>query len=162
MNAQQVAAIALKLVAIWLLIELVLSLPSILLLLSSIEQYRQEAVPTGAYVAIVGAYFGIGVLAVFLIDKAATSVLERTRTDSEESASDEFQKVLFQLAGLYFIVDAIASLPRSLGFIAKVAEVSVPDLLWPVGLVFQLAIGSWLVGNSSFWLSLFHRLRGRA
>jgi hypothetical protein len=41
MNSQQATAITLRLMWIWLLIELVLNLPSTVLVLSSIEQYQQ-------------------------------------------------------------------------------------------------------------------------
>src|SRR5690606_11550815 len=162
MNSQQVTAIALRLISIWLLIQLVLNLPSLVLVFSSIEQYQQQEIPQGAYVGIIAAFLLIGFVAVFLINKAARSVLARAKTDSEKSLSKDSQKVLFQLAGLYFVVDAIVYLPRSLGFIPNATEISVSNVLWPVGLVFQLTIGLWLVSNSSFWLNLFQKLRGRA
>ncbi|WP_305967380.1 hypothetical protein [Marinobacter salsuginis] len=162
MNSQQVTAIALRLISIWLLIELILNLPSLVLVFSSLEQYQQPEIPLGAYVGIIGAFLLIGLFAVFLIHKAATSVLTQAKTGSENSLSNDSQKVLFQLAGLYFVVDAIVYLPRSLGFIPSATDISISSMLWPVGLVFQLAIGLWLLSNSSFWLNCFQKLRGRA
>ncbi len=55
MNSQQVTAIALRLISIWLLVELVLNLPSLVLVLSSVDQYQQQEIPWGAYVGIIGA-----------------------------------------------------------------------------------------------------------
>ncbi|WP_409525978.1 hypothetical protein [Nitrincola sp. MINF-07-Sa-05] len=162
MISQQVTAIALRLISIWLLIQLVLNLPSLVMLISSVEQYQQQDIPQGAYAGIIGSFLLIGVVVVFLINKAATSVLAQAKTDSEESLGHDSQRVLFQLAGLYFVVDAIVYLPRSLGFIPSATEITVSSMLWPVGLTFQLAIGLWLVSNSSFWLNLFRKLRGRA
>ncbi|MBN7770645.1 hypothetical protein KUV44_17580 [Marinobacter daepoensis] len=162
MNSQQVTAIALRVISIWLLIEVVLNLPSLFLAYSSIEQYQQKEMPLVAYIGLTGSFLLIGIVAVFLINKAAKSVLSRAQTDSESSLSNDSQKALFQLAGLYFVVDAIVYLPRSLGFIPNTAEISVSSLLWAVGLAFQLAVGLWLVTNSSFWLKLFQKLRGRA
>ncbi|MEO9589366.1 MULTISPECIES: hypothetical protein [Marinobacter] len=161
MNSQQVTAIALRLISIWLLIELVLNLPSLVMAFSSIEQYQQQEMPLVAYVGLIGSFLFIGFVAVFLINKAAKSVLSRAKTDEESSLSNDSQKSLFQLAGLYFVVDAIVYLPRSLGFIPSTTDISVSSLLWAVGLVFQLAIGLWLVSNSSFWLRFFQKLRGR-
>jgi len=161
MNSQQVTAIALRVISIWLLIEVVLNLPSLFLAYSSIEQYQQKEMPLVAYIGLIGSFLLIGIVAVFLINKAAKSVLSRAQTDSESSLSNDSQKALFQLAGLYFVVDAIVYLPRSLGFIPNTADISVSSLLWTVGLAFQLAVGLWLVTNSSFWLNLFQKLRGR-
>ncbi|MCK0105933.1 hypothetical protein [Marinobacter sp. S0848L] len=162
MNSQQVTAIALRIISIWLLIEVVLNLPSIFLAYSSIEQYQRKEMPLVAYIGLIGSFLLIGIVAVFLINKAAKSVLSRAQTDSESSLSSDSQKALFQLVGLYFVVDAIVYLPRSLGFIPNTADISVSSLLWAVGLAFQLAVGLWLVTNSSFWLKLFQKLRGRA
>jgi hypothetical protein len=162
MNSQQVTAIALRLISIWLLAQLILNLPSLILVFSSLEQYQQKEMPQGAYVGMIGTFLFIGLVAVYLINKAATSVLARAQTDSEDPLSSDIQKVLFQLAGLYFVVDAIVYLPRSLGFIPNATDISISSVLWPLGLVFQLAIGLWLVSSSTFWLKVFQKLRGRA
>jgi large-conductance mechanosensitive channel len=162
MITQQVTAIALRLFSIWLLIQLILNLPSFVMLFASVEQYQQQEIPMGAYVGLIGAFILVGLIAVFLINKAANSVLNSAKSDSEATLSSDSQKVLFQLAGLYFVVNALAYLPRSLSFIPNTIEISASSILWPAGLVFQLAIGLWLVSASTFWLNLFNKLRGRA
>jgi len=115
-----------------------------------------------AYVGIIGAFILVGLIAVFLINKTASSVLNSAKSESESTLSNDSQKVLFQLAGLYFVVNALAYLPRSLSFIPNTVEISSSSILWPAGLVFQLIIGLWLVSASTFWLNLFNKLRGRA
>jgi len=162
MITQQITAIALRLFSIWLLIQLILNLPSLLMVFASVEQYRQQKIPMGAYVSLVGVFILVGLIAVFLIYKAASSVLKSSKSESEATLSNGSQKVLFQLAGLYFVVNALAYLPRSLAFIPNTADISSTNILWPAGLVFQLVIGLWLVGSSAFWLNLFNKLRGRA
>ncbi len=162
MISQQVTAIALRLISIWLLIQLLLNLPSLVMLLSSIEQYKQQDIPKFSYAGIIGLFLLLGLVVAFLINKVAASVLAQAKTDSEESLGQDSQKVLLQLAGLYFVVDAIAYLPRSLGSIPSVTDATVSNILWPAGLIFQLAIGLWLASNSSFWLGLFRKLRGRS
>ncbi len=157
----QVTAIALRLLSIWLLIQLVLNLPSLIMLFSSIKQYQQQDIPPGVYAGVICSLLLIGLVIAFLINKAATSVLTRARTRSEESLSHDSQRFLFQLAGLYFVVDAVAHLPRSLGGIPHVTEITLSMMLWPAGLAFQLAVGLWLVSNSALWLNLFRKLRGR-
>jgi len=166
MITQQIAAITLRLFSIWLSIQLILNLPSIGVLFASVEKYRQQEIPAGVYISVVGGVFLAGLIAVFLINKAANSVLKRAKSGSEATLSSDSQKVLFQMAGLYFVVNALAYLPRSLAFILNAAEFSSASILWPAylgsaGLTFQLLIGLWLVGSSTFWFNLFLRLRGR-
>lgn len=132
------------------------------MLFASVEQYQQQEIPMGAYIIIAGGFILVGLIAVFLINKAANSVLNRAKSEFEATLSNDSQKVLFQLAGLYFVVNALAYLPRSLAFIPNTAEISVSSILWPAGLAFQLIVGLWLVGSSTFWLNLFSKLRGRA
>lgn len=161
MITQQVTAIALRLFSIWLLIQLILNLPSLMVLFASVKQYQQKEIPMEAYVILIGLFILIGLIAVFIINKAASSVLSRATSDSEATLSCDSQKVLFQLAGLYFVVNALAYLPRSLAFIPNSMEISSTSILWPAGLTFQLVVGLWLVSASTFWLNLFNKLRGR-
>ena len=158
MITQQIATIALRLLAIWFVIQIVLNL---IMVLSIPGQYQQQQIPLMAYIGIMGSFLVVGLVIAFLIDKASESVLARVKTDSALTLSDESQMVLFQLAGLYFIVTALVSLPRSLFFIPGSVEITATNMLWPAGLLFQLVVGFWLVANSVFWLDLFNKLRGR-
>ena len=161
MVTQQITAIALRLLSIWLLIHIVLSLPSIVVSLQHFESFYQNDAPTLMFYGVVIAFYALGLLAVFLIFKAATSVLARAKSDSALTLSEESQKVLFQLAGLYFVVNALAYLPRAFVPIISSANIPSTSLLGLVGLLLQLIIGLWLVGCSAFWLKLFQNLRGR-
>ena len=131
------------------------------MLFASIEQYQQQEIPIGAYIGIISAIVGVGLIAAYLINRAATSVLTRATSGSEATLSFDSQQVLFQLAGLYFVIDAVAYLPRSLSFIPGSIEISLASIFHPVGLILQLAAGIWLVSNSTYWVNLFTKLRGR-
>ena len=158
MITQQIAAIALRLLAIWFVIQIVLNL---FMVLSIPGQYQQQQIPLMAYIGIMGSFLVVGLIVAFLIDKASESVLAHAKTDSALTLSDQSQMVLFQVAGWYFIVTALASLPRSLFFIPRSVEITATNMLGPAGLLFQLVVGFWLVANSAFWLDLFNKLRGR-
>ena len=161
MVTQQVAAVALRLLAIWFLIQIVLNLSSVIMMLSIMGDYQQQQIPVVAYIGIMASFLVVGLVVAFLIDKASESVLARAKTDSALTLSDESQMVLFQLAGLYFIVTALASLPSSLSFIPESVEITATNVFWPAGLLFELVVGFWLVANSVFWLRLFNKLRSR-
>lgn len=161
MVTQQITAIALRLLSIWLLIHIVLSLPSIVLSLQSFELFYQQETPTWMFLGVVIAFYALGLLAVFLIFKSATSVLVHAKSDSALILSEDSQKVLFQLAGLYFVVNALAYLPRAFAPTLSSVDSSLTPLLGLAGLLLQLIIGLWLVSCSAFWLKLFQKLRGR-
>lgn len=74
--------------------------------------------------------------------------------------SHDTQRLLFQLAGLYFIVVGLARLPGALAFIPNVEQLSLSFWLTSTGPALQLAIGVWLVVSSARWAKLFQRLRG--
>jgi predicted metal-binding membrane protein len=94
MMTQQVTAIALRLFSIWLLIQIILNLPSLVILFASVGQYQQQEIPKVAYAALIGVIILIGLIAVFLINKAANSVLSRAASDSEATLSSDSQKLL--------------------------------------------------------------------
>ncbi|MCL4410679.1 MAG: hypothetical protein M1356_10310 [Gammaproteobacteria bacterium] len=161
MITQQITAIALRILSIWLLIHLLLSLPSVALMIPSFEMFHEQEAPRWMFFGIAGAFFVLGLVAVFIIFKLATSVLTRAKSDSALTLSDDSQKMLFQLAGLYFIVNALAYLPRTLVPISNIPDLSLAHFMTSAGLVLQLVIGLWLASRSSFWVGLFRRLRGR-
>jgi len=160
MVIRQITAIALRLLAIWLLIQLILNLSSLIVLFANVEDYQQHEMPLFAYVSLIISFLAVGLVAAYLINKSANSVLDHAESQPETSLSNDSQKVLFQLAGFYFVVDAVSYLPRSLAFIPKTEGLSLLNLLWPAGVALQLIIGLWLVGSSSFWVGVFHKLRG--
>ncbi|MCL4409457.1 MAG: hypothetical protein M1356_03910 [Gammaproteobacteria bacterium] len=161
MVTQQVTAIALRVLSIWLLIHLLLSLPSIALMVPSFEAFYGQDLPRWVFLGIGVAFVALGLIAVFLIFKSATSALARAKSDSALTLSDDSQKMLFQLAGLYFVVNALAYLPRSLVPVSNVPDLSFTHFMTPLGLVLQLVIGLWLASRSDFWIDLFRKLRGR-
>ncbi|MCC5879709.1 MAG: hypothetical protein JJU03_07435 [Idiomarina sp.] len=161
MVTQQITAIALRILSIWLLIHLLLSLPGMALTFPSFEIFHQQETPKWMLFGVSAALFALGLLAVFLLFKTSKSVLTHSKSDFPLALNEDSQKVLFQLAGLYFVVNALAYLPRSLAPISSAFELSMGDFLTPVGLLLQLLIGVWLASRSAFWLKLFQKLRGR-
>ena len=162
MIIQQISAIALRVFALWLLAQVALNLPTIILQTSAFANYTQQSIPFLFFISMISVISLIGLFAVFFINKAANSIITRATSTSETSLSESSQKLLFQLAGLYFSVDALAYLPRSLSFIADDLTVTLTNLLLPLGFVFQLVIGLCLIINPTYWSKLFERLRGNS
>lgn len=161
MTTKEVTAIALRLFSLWLLVQVVLNVPGIVMLLTTLEHYQGQTVPIFVYLMMTAGFVGIGLLAAYLIWIAAVSVLARS-PESENGTFDQVGQTFFlQLGGAYFVVNALAYLPRSLGFLQHSLDMSYVSLLSPLGHVFQLCIGLALLGKPSYWAKLFAQLRGR-
>lgn len=161
MTTKEVTAIALRLFSLWLLVQVILNLPSLALFLTSMGQFQEQFLPRYVYILMIGCSVVIGLIAVFLIWRTASSVLAYKAGEGGSGVDEQSQKFLLQLGGAYFIVNSLAYLPRSLGFLQSSFEVSYVHLLSPLGLLFQLFIGLALVVHASWWAHLFAKLRGR-
>lgn len=163
MLPKQITAIALRLMALWLLVKLILSLPTLALMLGMAENVPDDSTQT-PFLLLIGGCLLVGLLAVWLIDRAANAALARMETAAPEHTTKldrSDQKLLFQLLGLYFLIGALAELPGALAFLPHMPLDSWSSFLRPAGLFFQLSLGLWLIAGAAFWCSLFNRLRGR-
>ena len=161
MNTQKISAIAFKVIAIWLLIQVVLNIPSVIMLLLGFEQYQQQTIPAYSYIGLIGAISVVGLVVAFLIYRLASSVLSSGENEPDLDIGTDSQRFLLQLAGVFFVVTSLAYLPRSLSFVVNNSEVSTVNILWPSGLLFQLLVGTWLATSASFWCGVLQKLRGR-
>lgn len=161
MTIKEVTAIVLRLFSLWLLVQVILTVPSLVMFMTSMGQHQEQAIPGYMYIAMTGGFIVIGLIAVYLIWRAAKSVLVYDSSGSDAVADDKSQKFLLQLGGVYFIVTSLAYLPRTLSFLQSSLEVSYVHLMSPLGLLVQLFIGLTLVVHSSLWVHLLAKLRGR-
>ena len=161
MTSRDITAIALRLFSLWLLVQVMLNIPGLVMLLTSVEQYQGQVIPEYVHVFLIGSFIVLGILAALLIWVAANSALARTSSEETGELDQQGQMFLLQLGGAYFVITALAYLPRSLGFLSHSLEFSLANLLWPLGLVFQLCIGLALLVRSSQWEKLLAKLRGR-
>jgi hypothetical protein len=161
MTTKEVTAIALRLFSLWLLVQVIMSIPSLVLLFTSIEQYQGQAIPAYVHIMIIGGFIVIGAIAVYLMWVAAKSALTNASDSGSELLGKDGQKFLLQLGGAYFVINALAYLPRSLGFLQSSMEVTYVNFLSPLGLLFQLCIGLALLVKASYWAEVFQKLRGR-
>ena len=141
MTTQNITAIAIRFLAIWLLVQLINNLPSLSLLFASIESYTQKDVPLGVYISMVIAVFVVGLIASYLMYKSSETILSKTTNENETSnqLSTTDHKFLIQLLGLYFIVASITCLPSSLSFIQYSEEVKFYNLLGTLGWIFPVS-----------------------
>lgn len=159
MITQQITAVALKLIAIWLVLQMFLNIPSLVMLFTNLEQYQQKAIPAVIYFWMITCFLVIGLVAAYLIFKTAASVLASAKTETSLALAEDSQKVLFQFAGIYFVVRSLAQLPTSISFIPVTPAIDTANALGLIGIIIQLLAGLWLVIYPGFWLKLLQGLR---
>lgn len=159
MITQQITAVALKLIAIWLVLQMFLNIPSLVMLFTNLEQYQQKAIPAVIYFWMIACFLVIGLVAAYLVFKTAASVLTTAKTETTLALGEDSQKVLFQFAGIYFVVRSLAQLPASLAFIPVTPALDMANILGLTGIIVQLMAGLWLVIYPGFWLRLCQKLR---
>ena len=162
MSIREITAIVLRLFSIWLLVQVILNVPGMALLWISVEQYQGQVIPKYVYPLFMGIFIATGLLVACLVWVSAKSALARCPSAEAGSLEQDGQTFLLQIGGTYFIVTALANLPRSLGFLVHSLELSYTNFLWPFGLLFQLCIGLALLVKAPYWTMLLAKLRGRS
>lgn len=92
MITQQITAVALKLIAIWLVLQMFLNVPSLVMLSTHLEQYQQKAIPAVIYFWMITCFLVVGLVAAYLVFKTAASVLATAKTDTPLALGEDSQK----------------------------------------------------------------------
>jgi hypothetical protein len=100
----------------------------------------------------------IDFLAAILLMRTSNSVLASPGTESAGSNID--QKFLLQLAGIFFIVTALAGLPGVLLNLGRVSTVQMDTVFYLGGKLFELGVGLYLLIKLAVWTCLLNRLGG--
>ncbi|KZM45007.1 hypothetical protein OA92_03890 [Marinomonas sp. SBI22] len=158
MGTKEVTAIAIKLLAIWLLINLVLYIPSLSLTISSLQSYNEKMLPQSLYFAMLASSIFIGSLASYLLFRTSNAVLRSLPEPTKENTTVISQQFLIQLAGAFFIVSALQSLP---GVIIALNNQEV-GIFYVLGSLFELGVGLYFFIKPTVWVHWFNILRGRA
>lgn len=162
MSAKEVTAIAIKFFGIWLMINVVLYAPSMILAIASLDSYRDREVNEGLYFSVVGSFILIGVVASCILFRVSNSILKSVPESEEVSESVISQKFLLQLLGVFFIVGALSSLPGLGVRMFKPSEFQITSYLYFLGNIFELIAGLYLLIRPEVWRLWLAKLRGRA
>ena len=167
MSTKEVLAIAMKLFAMWVLTHGFWQSITIPALLSAIERAGNQPIPGWIYVATLLVFVGFGFFIAFLLFKLANSVLNSDFRESEISISEQNQRFLLQLGGLYFLIKGLTFLPNKIAALLFTAnnpdkEIQFYNFMPLFGDLLQIAIGAWLILHASWWAFIFKKFRGRA
>ena len=176
MTIKVITAIALRFFALWLLVQVIFNLPSLLMISSTVEFFQGE--PLSQYMgwALLLGVMLIGLLAAYLLWRSAHGALTLSAKASQQSEpgllDEQGQRFLLQLGGGYFIVNGLALLPSKINFLLSLVSFSavpgsasysgMPGWVALAAVLLQLGIGVSLMVHNSWWRYLFAKLRGRA
>ena len=159
MSTREVTAIAIKLLAIWLLVHVVLYLPSVSTLFSSLQQYNQEELPKNMFLAIVVCFLVVGVIVAMLMVRLSNAVLDSVPSKSENSNLSE--PFILQIAGVFFIVSALSALPGAVLGVSQQSSISNATYGYIAGHGIELVVGLYLLVKPKVWVLWLNKFRGR-
>lgn len=164
MHHRKVLAIACEVFAIWFLCQLFLQLGAIFPMMNAFNVYTEITSSTWAVVVIAASFLVAGLIIGFILIRLASRILRQDEGDVEVSISTETQKYVFQVFGLFLVVNCLVFLPSSITYIYvddAFSSSRIPELSSLFGRLVQGVVGLALVVNSSWWVLLFKNLRGR-
>ena len=162
MNTKEITAIAIKFLAIWLLIQVALQAPSLILVINSIEGFTQQGSDKNLYVTVIASYLVVGVIASYLLYRVANSVLTAIPNTDNSDSSNISQQFLLQLGGVYFIVSGVLLMFSLLASSLKQSPIPIESYVYMCGALFELAVGLSMLVKSNVWALWFIKFRGRA
>lgn len=109
MTRREITSLALKLLAIYLLVQIILAIPNLFPLYSmGREVYETNYSALALYGAAVAAIV-IGLAAAFLIWQLANRAMERTTHEAEDKTLSGLEPAILAALGLFLLIDAIVS-----------------------------------------------------
>ncbi len=170
MSTKEVTAISLKILAIWLLVNLFFTLPKFAFWAFQLKQsFGIEIYPHNLFIGMTVVTVLFGTLACYLLFRVSNSVLRSLNSDEGNTRGNLSEEFILQIAGVFFLVSALIALPESIRTLyhANVVSDQIPVwLLAPaagfLGVMIKLIVGAGMVfgaGKCSFYLK---KLRGRA
>lgn len=144
MNPREITAIAIRFFAIYLLVNTVIYVPSMIVSMTMLQDYYQENFSQSVFVFVVGAFVGLGLVVIVTLNRLANSIASRVPAETEVS-SKLSQELLFQVLGVFFVVTGFSSMPGVIIAMFKKSPFDSIMLLYTLGDLFQVLVGYYLV-----------------
>ncbi len=161
MNTKEVAAIAIKLLALWLLTQVILYIPSLILIINTFGAINQNTVPLDFYASVVCTFLVVGTVASFILFRVSNSVLNKVPMTSEINHEGLSQQFILQVAGTFFIVNALSTLLSYSTILLKDEQFNISNYFYVSGILLEFAIGAHLLVSSVIWVRWLNYFRGR-
>ena len=167
MTRKETTAIALKCFALYLLAQVIISLPMIAALGMKVGYYGQHDTSKLFIISLCTLCTLIGLLVAFLIWKTTNSLLSNETATPEDSTgdlnADGVMKIILACMGIYFSINAVIAFPQA--FVAfRIAQnmegqqtfVSASSI---ISVVLQIIFGCLLVAKPEKWVKLIRSVK---
>ena len=161
MNSKVITAIAFKLFAIWLIVQIILQIPFAWQIYYLTKQYRSpevvmEVVPYLILISLIAC----GLIAGIIIFRLGQKVFEALPDGENIIDTKDTEKLFIQLLGVIFIVTALSRIPSAgVASYSGTGKNTLSDFLWLGALLIKLIIGLLLVTKSGYIQAFLKRLR---
>ena len=159
MTSQQLTALAIKILGIWLLVHVVLYLPSIGMLTANLANFTDSPIPASLSVAVFVGFLAVGLVVSIIMLRVSKSVLSSIPESQEQSILTP--TFALQITGLFFIVSALAVLPGYVLSLSKQTVMQLSTYGYLAGHFFKMSVGVYLLVKPAVWVHWFNKLRGR-
>ncbi|MBV1928308.1 MAG: hypothetical protein KUG81_02195 [Gammaproteobacteria bacterium] len=159
MTSQQLTALAIKILGIWLLVHVVLYLPSIGMLAVNLSNFTDSQIPASLSVALFLGFLIVGLVVSLIMLRVSTSVLSSVPESKEQNVLTP--TFVLQITGLFFIVSALAVLPGYILSLSKQATIQFSTYGYLAGYFFKMSVGAYLLIKPTVWAHWFTKFRGR-
>lgn len=156
MSTREVAAIAIKLLAIWLVLEVFLFMPAFM----SMFIHLGDATSPVFMAGLVATYFTLGLFLAFILFRTSNSVLRTAPDEASDAAVSE--GFILQVAGAFFVMSAFEGLAGVALSVHKASELTAQSSLYLVAYLVELSVGIAMLTGREHFVSIFRKLRGRA
>lgn len=157
MTKKETTAVALKCFAVYILSQVIISLPSLATLGTRLK-YMGDGKPSNIWIiSISGLSVLVGLLAAFLIWKFTNSLLNKETTPDESSdiGVSGVMKIILACMGVYFIIDAAMVFPMALSsyrFSVEVPNSNPNAFMFLVTQVIEFSFGCLLIAKPGRWV----------
>jgi len=161
MNSRVITAIAFKLFAIWLIVQTILQIPFTWQMYFLIKSHRalenvEKPFPYLLFIALIVC----GFIAAKVIFSLGDKVIAELPQGEKFMHPHDFEIILFQLLGVYFLVTGLSSFPSSVIAATSVTgESPLREWLWVCSLSFKIAIGIFLIARTNYFCNLMKKFR---
>ena len=163
MSSRQLIAIGIRIFAIWVLLQIFFNLVAVFIALSGTESFFEVYIPQYARILVYVTYVLLGCFTAFLLFRVSSGLVSYASDYDQHLITDETQKFVFQIVGLYFLFDGIIYIPQSaaMAFTSEGAEIYMQGVMLLVGVTAQVVIAIHLISKPTFWLVQFQKIRTR-
>ncbi|NOY70094.1 MAG: hypothetical protein GXP53_11545 [Deltaproteobacteria bacterium] len=161
MTSKIIAGIAFKLFAIWLLVRTILSIPFIWQSHLMLRDFRSpEKISIVWPVIIFISLLTASLIAIKIIWSLGTKVVNELPDSTIKNESDDIERFLLQILGLYFFITSLATIPNHmLQYVKSFGDLKLEQGLWIFAEIFKLVVGLLLFAKVNAWLTLLKKLR---